>query len=384
MQHICTHCGLSSQDGNLWCQRSECSAGNLTNILRRGEKLGELEIGSLLRFMRTASVYEAYRGEEKVIVKLAHYDAEEDLDQDLGYARHIKDEATMLKTLQEKNVSHPALPKLLPPFSDMKTLEKPYGRIVFRDHLRYFTVFEHVEGKFLRDLLNDNPQPQQQYAGWLTLTLAHALAMMNDTLGVYHMAISPDIIMVREDMDGVLRPILFDLGLHWQPAPQYRSPDDTNTPYDQGYAEWLSKFIQPTYTPPEVLKGKGRSVASTDVYALGMLMYEMLAGRPAYPYQTRTEQMVRVAVTDGESKPLNRPDLPEALTTTVETAIDHSIQNRQPDMKTFVRQLHQVFGSIPPERVKRENWLLRNRGALLGVALIVLLFLAGLGLVSVF
>ncbi|PJF23216.1 MAG: hypothetical protein CUN56_02075 [Phototrophicales bacterium] len=398
MPHICTHCGLSSYDGNLWCQRSECSAGNLTNTLRRGELLGEIEIGTMLRVMRTGTVYEATRGEELILLKVAHLDTQEDLDHDRGYARYLKNEAEILQRLAATGRSHAALPKLLPPYSQQRSLDElPYGRIVFRDKLRYFTVYEHIKGRFLRDILNDNPQPQPRYIGWLTLILCDLLVMLQKEVGIQHMALSPDIIMVREDLDGILRPILFDMGMYHQPRPQITQPTPLPEPVMSGtsgaagtnpmvsirnlYHEWLSRYVHPAYTAPELFKGRTPG-PSVDVYGLSLMMYEMLTGRPAYTYETRTEQMVRSAVLDGDRRPLNRSDLSDKITQIVETGLSLQPERRFPHVMDFSMMLISVFGNVPPERVQNETWLQRNRKYLYMILLVVVVFLVGLAVAA--
>lgn len=378
MQHICTHCGLSSPDGNLWCQRSECSAGNLTNTLRRGERLGEIEVGTLLRFMRTAAVYEARRGEEEILLKVAHFDTQEDLEKDRGYARYLKNEANLLQRLALNGKQHPALPRLLPPYSQMNTIEQiPYGRIVFRDRLRYFIVYEHVQGQFLRDLLNDNPQPQHEKAAWMLLALADVIVMLHQEAATHHMALTPEAVLVRTDLDGYLRPMLFDLGLFSQPLPA-ESSGDTSQRYDRDYHEWLSRFLHPAYTAPELFRG--RSQPSTDVYGLAVIFYEMLTGRPPYPYETKTEQMVRSLVLTDEPLPLNRPDLPPRVTEIVQTGMRERPETRFPSVNDLAVALQSIYGPVPPERIKREGWLARNRPALLMLVFVLLLFLIGLGI----
>mgnify|MGYP002713117599 CR=1 FL=1 len=389
MPHICTHCGLSSYDGNLWCQRSECSAGNLTNTLRRGELLGEIEIGTMLRVMRTGTVYEAIRNDEPILLKVAHIDTQEDMDLNQGYARYLKNEAEILQRLTMGGKGHPALPKLLPPYSQQNSLDElPYGRIVFRDKLRYFTVFEHIKGRFLRDILNDNPQPQPRYIGWLSLILSDLLIMLQQEAGIQHMALNPDIILVREDLDGILRPLLFDLGMFHQPRPQFSQA--TPEPALAGgtnpmagsrnlYHEWLSRYIHPAYTAPELFKVRTPG-ASIDVYGLSLMMYEMLTGRSAYPYETRTEQMIRSSVLDGDRRALNRSDLSEKITQIVETGLSLQPERRFPNVVDFSMILQSVFGAVPTERVENESWLQRNRQSLYMVILVVVLFLVGLGL----
>lgn len=102
MKYNCTHCGLTSPDGNLWCQRKECSANHITEIMQRGDRLGDIRITNLLRVTRTASIYEAERDEQKILLKVAHHDTEEDREHHVGFARYLKEEAKIFAEIAAK------------------------------------------------------------------------------------------------------------------------------------------------------------------------------------------------------------------------------------------------------------------------------------------
>jgi serine/threonine protein kinase len=65
---------------------------------------------------------------------------------------------------------------------------------------------------------------------------------------------------------------------------------------------------RPTHRP-KIAEGRGEIGPATDVYGLGMLLYEMLAGRPAYEYHLKKDEAVTRSVIGGEHKPTGRIDL---------------------------------------------------------------------------
>ena len=55
---------------------------------------------------------------------------------------------------------------------------------------------------------------------------------------------------------------------------------------------WSDQYNLPAYTPPEVLKAENQITQAADVYGIGLLMYEMLTGKPAYEYHLKKDDTV--------------------------------------------------------------------------------------------
>lgn len=329
MKRVCTNCERVSTDGNLWCQNRDCPSGSLTVIFDYGENLGDLEIVRLLRIFRMSAIYEAKRRKETVLVKVAHN----------GCQEQIKREAMILAQLAEVQ-QHPMLPVLLPAYQFAEGKQRPYGKTVFQDETKYYIVFQHAKGDFLRDMLNRNPQPWYQHAAWVTISLADALAFLNVKAGKLHLNMNPDIVQVRTDRDGIPRPLLLDLGLVAEPNAA-----------DQ---HWINRYALPAYTPPELLDRATSASVQSDVYGLGLLLYEMLAGHPAYKFKLQKDADVREAVRTTNAAPLNRTDLSDDINAIVYQAIDKTPSRRFQDIRTFAKQLRVKFGEVPVERKGRK------------------------------
>jgi serine/threonine protein kinase len=314
-----------SPDGNLWCQEPDCPAGDLPIIFDYGEWLGDIQVIRLLRVLRTSAIYEAQRGKEMVLLKVAHNNCQDQLRRE---ARTLIDLARI-----EQN---PGLPVLLPAYSQADIGQRPYGKTVFRDETKYYEVFAHIQGEFLRDMLLKNPQPWYQHAAWITVSLANAIAFMHIKAGKLHLNLTPDAIFVRTDQDGIPRPVLLDLGL----LGDQQKVDPA----------WVRQFGVAAYTPPEALASNGPVSYAADVYGLGLILYEMLAGQPAFRFQQRKEEDIRQIVVKGGVEPLNRTDLSEDIHTTVHQAIDRQPERRQPDVRAFAKLLRTKFGEVPAER----------------------------------
>jgi len=328
MKRVCTHCGRVSVDGNTWCQNRDCPSGTLTVIFDFGEHLGDIEVTRLLRVLRTAAIYEAKRGDQTILLKVAHDNSQE----------IIKKEAMTLAQLADIQ-QHPMLPVLLPAYQYAESKQRPYGKTVFQDQTKYYLVFKHTEGEFLRDLLIKNPQPWYQHASWLTVSLADALAFLHVKANRLHLNLNPDMVMVHTDSQGIPRPLLLDLG--------------ALTEAGSVSSDWVMNSALPAYTPPELLDRNPTASVQSDVYGLGLLLYEMLSGHPAFHFKGVKDEDVRQAVKSTNPAPMNRTDLAEDINTIVFQAIEKSPARRHPDIRTFAKLLRTKFGEVPPEKSKR-------------------------------
>jgi hypothetical protein len=129
----------------------------------------------------------------------------------------------------------------------------------------------------------------------------------------------------------------------------------------------------PRYLPPEVLDGAALT-ASSDVYALGVLMFLLLGGR--YPYDAADAPALREAQRRGDRPSLRalRPQLGQALSALVESCIATDATQRPADAQT----LRDAFGrlmQVPAEPRRRSSV------AALAAALVAVL-IAGMALWS--
>ena len=346
MKQICTLCGRTSSDGNLWCQEKYCPAEKSPEVFERGEWFANIEIISLLTFLRSSAVYVAQRGEQKILLKIAHD----------GCQERIKREAMILLALSKAR--HPMLPALLPAHELGKLSEYPYGKTVVKGQTKYFVVCEYIEGDTLRNLLLKNPQPWYQHVGWLMLSIADAVALLHQTNRL-HFGISPDMILVRTDRQGIPRPVLLYLGL---------AGDTQNI-----VQSWDRRFALPAYTAPELVEMAGKIGPATDVYGLGLLLYEMLTGHPAYEHRQLRDEVVYYAVLKAPPPPTGRADL-RNVPQIAERAIGKDYASRQKDIFTFAREIQANFPRVPKEKKEFQiPW--RSIAIVVGTALALSLLL---------
>lgn len=149
-------------------------------------------------------------------------------------------------------------------------------------------VMQLVEGEPLADLIAAGPLPWADAArigARVAAVLDHA-----HHRGVVHRDVTPDNVVIHGDQVTVL-----DFGI----AARIGEPDDDNTG---------ASFGTPAYVAPERLDGTPAQTA-TDIYALGVILYEMLTGR--VPFRVRGWE--DVASAHGSPSPIGVHPRLEAL-----------------------------------------------------------------------
>ncbi|MFC7328726.1 serine/threonine-protein kinase [Marinactinospora rubrisoli] len=136
----------------------------------------------------------------------------------------------------------------------------------------YFLVMEFVEGLTLREYLKKNWPFDVSVAVAIAGQFASALAMAHD-VPVVHRDLKPENIMLSND--GFLK--VMDFGIASVLRPDVPRPESTRE-------EWGTAG----YKAPEHIE-RGAKEPSSDVYAMGCILYEMLAGRGVFSEQPVTE-----------------------------------------------------------------------------------------------
>ncbi len=359
MYRFCERCERETYSGNLWCQDKDCPAEQGYALLGYGDMLGDLKVTKFVRAWRTAALYEAERDGKPVFLKVAHAgEAHADrLRREAGVLASISPKATGLGATIRSFLpsSRPLYLVPLPPYPGGG--KRAYGEITFRGEPRVFSVFRHAEGKVLSDLLLEMPQVWHTQAAWLISTVAKALKPLANNKRC-HLSLTPDVILVDTDRDGNLRPTLLDLGF-------LLTAEEADGRYDWNH------LLEPAYTAPEVL-GAGQTGGlspAADVYSLGMIFYEMLAGRPGYEHVLRRDEQLRdVVIKVRNPLSVGRPELEQSgVVGVLEKAVSPS--GRYGNVVDFSKDLSKIYASPPTER----RMVPRRLYVLLGIIGLVLL-----------
>lgn len=211
-----------------------------------------------------------------------------------------------------------------------------------------YVAMERLQGKDLRQLLAAGWKPDPLGAVRIAKRVADALAYAHSK-GVIHCDVKPaNVFMVGRN-----QPKLLDFGI----ARLVQQGATATT--DAGGAELGS----PYYASPEQMRGQALD-PRVDVYALGLVLYEMLAGQRAFAGESL--EQIRQAVLH-ETAPSVRqfnPQVDPALAGVVAKAMARNPDDRYPTARHFVRALrrwtddHETVAQTPADAPKRRSaWL---------------------------
>ena len=181
-------------------------------------------------------------------------------------------------------------------------LDHPGVMKVFADDERsqLYMVMEWVDGRLLRQILNEQGKLPAERAVRIALRICEVLEYIHKH-GIVHRDLKPENIMV-DDQDRVK---LIDFGIAAKAGA--RRLTFTNLSQVMGTAEYIS---------PEQVKGK-RGDARSDLYTLGIMLYEMLTGKTPFsganPFLIMNDRLLNNPVPPREIDPSISPALQEII-----------------------------------------------------------------------
>lgn len=186
-----------------------------------------------------------------------------------------------------------------------------------------------VEGQALDQVLRERTfRPAE--AARIAARCARALFYAHEH-GIIHRDVKPaNVILTYKD-----RPVLTDFGL--------ARPEKAATLTESG-----ALVGTPLYMSPEQVRGERRAIdRRTDVYSLGVTLYEMLAGRP--PFEGESTQEILRRIEEDDPKPLRRlrKDVPKALERICRKAMEKDPDDRYPTAIEFALDLERFLAGEP-------------------------------------
>ncbi|MER6606728.1 serine/threonine-protein kinase [Streptomyces sp. NPDC000927] len=186
-------------------------------------------------------------------------------------------------------------------------------------------VMDLIDGPDLHRYLRDNGPLTPVAAALLTAQIADALAASHAD-GVVHRDLKPANVLLDE-RDGAMRPMLTDFGI----ARLADSPGLTRT----------HEFVgTPAYVAPESAEGRPQTSA-VDIYGAGILLYELVTGRPPFAGGTALEVLHRHL----SEEPRRPTTVPEPLWTVIERCLSKD-PDRRPSAENLARALRTVAAGI--------------------------------------
>lgn len=186
------------------------------------------------------------------------------------------------------------------------------------DNLPYM-VMEYLHGRSLADLMEDNPTLEPEEAVRIVSLTLRGLAAAHDA-GIVHRDLKPENIFLVEDADGVF-PKLLDFGV----ARRLGLASDIT---QEG-----ALIGTPDYMSPEQARGDRDIDRRTDIYSMGVILYETITGRLPFEAERLGDIIRKITTETPPTVHQLRPDLPEALSDVVAKAMSRDREERYPDAR---------------------------------------------------
>jgi Tol biopolymer transport system component len=213
---------------------------------------------------------------------------------------------------------------------------------------RLFLAMPCYQGETLRARLARGPLPPEEALG-IAKQVARGLAKAH-RLGIVHRDIKPENLMLTTD--GVVK--ILDFGI----AKLAGASDLTGTEHRIG---------TPSYMAPEQSR-KGTVDSRADLWALGVVLYEMITGRR--PFRGPNPVVVLQAIQYGVPEPISelRSGVPPRLEKVVARLLMKNPKARYPDAESVLEELD--LETAAAGRRSRRAWLSGGIAATLGIGLI--------------
>jgi eukaryotic-like serine/threonine-protein kinase len=285
-------------------------------VLHAGEQLDHYRIDSLAARSGMASIFRGTDLENgrAVAIKIPHPEVESD---PALFDRFRREEEI------GQMLDHPGVMRV---FAD-------------GDRSQVYMVMEWVEGRLLRKILAEEHKFPIERAVRITLRILDALSYIHSR-GVVHRDLKPENVMVDEH-DNIK---LIDFGIAGNAGARRIT-----------FAKLSPTMGTPDYISPEQVKGK-RGDARSDLYAIGVMLYEMLTGQVPFAganaFLIMNDRLLNNPVPAREIEPTITPQLQEIIY----RALEREPKNRYPSARDFARDLEHQEQVGVSDRPEMHDW----------------------------
>jgi serine/threonine-protein kinase len=203
---------------------------------------------------------------------------------------------------------------------------------------RIYMVMEWCEGRLLRDIMAEGRIAQDR-AIRIAVHVLEALEYIHEN-GVVHRDLKPENIMV--DANDNIK--LIDFGIAGDSAAKRLT-----------YANFTATLGTADYISPEQVKGK-RGDGRSDIYAMGIILYEMLTGRHPFtgssPLEIMNDRLLNHPTPPTVAEPSISPQLQEVLY----RALERDPKNRYARASEFAHDLQHLAEIGIEDRPELRDW----------------------------
>jgi hypothetical protein len=201
-----------------------------------------------------------------------------------------------------------------------------------------YMVMEYLEGRDLAAVIEEHKRLPVEEAVAYVLEGCDAIAEAH-SVGIVHRDLKPANLFLTRQPDGSVRIKVLDFGISKAMVAGETDPSLTRT---------SSMMGSPLYMSPEQMKSAKNVDPRTDVWALGVILYELLMGTPPFDADSIPELSAKVLLEQPPPIRGARPDVPAAL----EAVVMHALEKDPGKRFATVADLAMALASFGPARTR--------------------------------
>jgi eukaryotic-like serine/threonine-protein kinase len=218
-----------------------------------------------------------------------------------------------------------------------------------------FIVMEHLEGKDLADVLAEQTRLPIRTAVEYMMQACEALASAHAN-GIVHRDIKPENLFLTRHAQGVDIIKVLDFGI---------SKLALTSPASKGSRQFVRTMLpmgSPTYMSPEQIRTAGEVDARSDIWSLGCVLFELIAGTTAFDAPTLMQ--LSAAILEKDPTPLRelQPECPPELEAVVMKCLEKDANKRFQNIAELAVALYPFAPRRARISAERCSYLLRDAG----------------------